>query len=137
ALKIRIGDYERDIKKTEDRLDREREDAAAATLNLNEERGKVENLSKRVADLEQQLGVQTAEAEALGKRVAELDDRVVDQGRLLTERDYECDRLRTELENARRTSFHLREELNSASAQHRELIQNLTAEKEVLQKEFE
>jgi chromosome segregation ATPase len=137
ALKIRIGDYERDIKKTEDRLDKEREDAAAATLNLNEERGKVENLSKRVADLEQQLGVQTAEAEALGKRVAELDDRVVDQGRLLTERDYECDRLRTELENARRTSFHLREELNSASAQHRELIQNLTAEKEVLQKEFE
>jgi predicted RNase H-like nuclease (RuvC/YqgF family) len=137
ALKIRIGDYERDIKKTEDRLDKEREEAAAATLNLNQERGKVENLSKRVAELEQQLGVQTAEAEALSKRVAELDDRVVDQGRLLTERDYECDRLRTELENARRTSFHLREELNSASAQHRELIQNLTAEKEVLQKEFE
>ena len=137
ALKIRIGDYERDIKKTEDRLDKEREEVATATLNLNEERGKVENLSKRVAELEQQLGAQTAEAEALGKRVAELDDRVVDQGRLLAERDYECDRLRTELENARRTGFHLREELNSASAQHRELIQNLTAEKEVLQKEFD
>ncbi len=137
ALKIRIGDYERDIKKTEDRLDKEREEVATATLNLSEERGKVENLSKRVAELEQQLGAQTAEAEALGKRVAELDDRVVDQGRLLAERDYECDRLRTELENARRTGFHLREELNSASAQHRELIQNLTAEKEVLQKEFE
>ena len=137
ALKIRIGDYERDIKKTEDRLDKEREEVATATLNLSEERGKVENLSNRVAELEQQLGAQTAEAEALGKRVAELDDRVVDQGRLLAERDYECDRLRTELENARRTGFHLREELNSASAQHRELIQNLTAEKEVLQKEFE
>ncbi len=137
ALKIRIGDYERDIKKTEDHLDKEREEVATATLNLSEERGKVENLSNRVAELEQQLGAQTAEAEALGKRVAELDDRVVDQGRLLAERDYECDRLRTELENARRTGFHLREELNSASAQHRELIQNLTAEKEVLQKEFE
>ena len=81
--------------------------------------------------------MQTTEAQALGKRVAELDDRVADQGRLLTERDYECDRLRTELENARRTGFHLREELNSAGAQHRESIQNLTAEKEVLQKEFD
>jgi chromosome segregation ATPase len=137
ALKIRIGDYERDIKKTEDRLDKEREEASAATLNLNEERGKVQNLGKRVAELEQHLQAQTTEAEALGKRVAELDDRVADQGRLLAERDYECDRLRTEVENARRTGFHLREELNSASAQNRELIQNLTAEKEVLQKEFE
>jgi len=137
ALKIRIGDYERDIKKTEDRLDKEREEAAAATLNLNEERGKVENLGKRVAQLEQQLGAQTTEAESLGKRAAELDDRVADQGRLLVERDYECDRLRAELENARRTGFHLREELNSAGTQHRELIQNLTAEKDVLQKEFD
>lgn len=137
ALKIRIGDYERDIKKTEDRLDKEREEASAATLNLNEERGKVQNLGKRVAELEQHLQAQTTEAEALGKRVAELDDRVADQGRLLAERDYECDRLRTEVENARRTGFHLREELNSASAQNRELIQNLTAEKEVLQKEFD
>ncbi len=137
ALKIRIGDYERDIKKTEDRLDKEREEAAAATLNLNDERGKVENLGKRVAELEQQLVEQTTEAEALGKRAAELEERVTDQGRLLVERDYECDRLRTELENARRTGFHLREELTSAGAQHRELIQNLTAEKEVLQKEFD
>jgi chromosome segregation ATPase len=137
ALKIRIGDYERDIKKTEDRLDKEREDVSAATLNLNDERGKVENLGKRVAQLEQQLEAQTTEAEALGKRAAELDTRVVEQGRLLAERDYECDRLRAELENARRTGFHLREELTSAGSQHRELIQNLTAEKEVLQKEFD
>ena len=137
ALKIRIGDYERDIKKTEERLDKEREEARAATDNLNEERGKVENLGKRVAQLEQQLVAQSTEAELLGKRATELDDRVANQGRLLVERDYECDRLRAELENARRTGFHLREELASAGTQHRELIQNLTAEKEVLQKEFD
>ncbi len=53
------------------------------------------------------------------------------------EREYECDRLRTELENARRTGFHLREELTTAGTQNRELILNLTAEKEVLQKEFD
>lgn len=136
ALKIRVGDYERDIKTTEDRLDKERKEVSAATLNLNDERGKVENLGKRVAELEQQLEAQTTEAESLGKRAAELEARVADQGRLLVDRDYECDRLRAELENARRTGFHLREELTSAGAQHRELIQNLTAEKEVLQKEL-
>lgn len=137
ALKFRIGDYERDIKKTEDRLDKEREEAGAATSALAEERGKVENLGKRIGQLEQQLVAQSTEAEMLGKRAAELETRVTEQGRLLVEREYECDRLRTELENARRTGFHLREELSSTASQNRELLQNLTAEKEVLQKEFD
>jgi chromosome segregation ATPase len=137
ALKLRIGDYEHDIKKTEDRLDKERQEAAAATSNLSDERGKVENLGKRVGQLEQQLIAQSTEAELLGKRVVELDGRIADQGRLLVEREYECDRLRVELENARRTGFHLREELASSGSQHREYIKNLTAEKDVLQREFD
>jgi chromosome segregation ATPase len=137
ALKLRIGDYEHDIKKTEDRLDKERQEAAAATSNLSDERGKVENLGKRVGQLEQQLIAQSTEAELLGKRVVELDGRIADQGRLLVEREYECDRLRVELENARRTGFHLREELTSSGSQHREYIKNLTAEKDVLQREFD
>jgi chromosome segregation ATPase len=137
ALRIRIGDYEHDIKKTEDRLDKERNEVSAASQNLIEERGKVENLGRRVAQLEQQLIAQSTEAELLGKRAAELESRITDQGRLLVEREYECDRLRAELENARRTGFHLREELTTAGGQHRDTIQNLTAEKEVLQKEFE
>ena len=137
ALRLRIEDYERDIKRTEERLDKERAEAAAASRSLEEERGKVENLGKRVAQLEQQLVAQSTEAELLGKRVAELETRIADQGRLLVEREYECDRLRAELENARRTGFHLREELATAGTQHREAIRNLTAEKEVLQKEFE
>ena len=137
ALKFRIGDYERDIKKTEDRLDKEREEAGAATSALTDERGKVENLGRRIGQLEQQLVAQSTEAELIGKRAVELETRVNDQGRLLVEREYECDRLRTELENARRTGFHLREELSSTGGQSRELLQNLTAEKDVLQKEFD
>jgi chromosome segregation ATPase len=137
ALRLRIGDYERDIKNTEDRLDKEREEVATATRNLTDERGKVENLGKRIGQLEQQLVAQSTEAELLGKRVVELDARVSDQGRLLVEREYECDRLRAELENARRTGFHLREELASAGSQHKDLIKNLTAEKDVSQKEYE
>ncbi|MFZ5693579.1 MAG: hypothetical protein ACOY5F_20285 [Pseudomonadota bacterium] len=137
ALKLRISDYERDIKITGERLDKEREEAAAATRNLSDERGKVENLGQRVAQLEQQLIAQTTEAEVLGKRVVELEGRIADQGRVLVQREYECDRLRAELENARRTAFHLREELASAGAEHRELIKNLNAENEVLKKQFD
>ena len=103
ALKIRIGDYEQDIKKVEDRLEKERADSAQATTNLADERGKVENLGKRVGQLEQQLVAQSTESEMLGKRAAELETRVTEQGRLLVEREYECDRLKTELEGSRRT----------------------------------
>ncbi len=137
ALKLRISDYERDIKTTGDRLDKERAEATAATRNLTDERGKVENLGGRVAQLEQQLIAQTTEAEVLGKRVVELEDRISDQGRLIVQREYECDRLRAELENARRTGFHLREELTSAGSEHREVIKNLNAENEVLKKQFD
>jgi len=137
ALRLRIGDYERDIKTTEDRLEKERAELAAATQHLADERGKVENLGQRVSELEQQLIAQTTEAELLGKRVVELEGRISDQGKILVQREYECDRLRAELENARRAGFHLREELTSAGSQHRETIQNLTAEKELLQKELE
>jgi chromosome segregation ATPase len=137
ALKLRISDYERDIKTTEERLGKEREEVTVASRNLLDERGKVENLGQRVGQLEQQLLVQTTEAEMLGKRVVELEARISDQGRVLVQREYECDRLRAELENARRTGFHLREELTSAGAQHRELIKNLNAENEVLKKQFD
>jgi chromosome segregation ATPase len=137
ALKLRIGDYERDIKTTEDRLDKERGEATAASRNLSDERGKVENLGGRIGQLEQQLIAQTTEAEMLGKRVVELEGRVADQGRIVVQREYECDRLRAELENARRTGFHLREELSSAGAEHRDVIKNLTAENEVLKKQFD
>jgi chromosome segregation ATPase len=137
ALKLRISDYERDIKTTEERLGKEREEVTVASRNLLDERGKVENLGQRVGQLEQQLLVQTTEAEMLGKRVVELEARISDQGRVLVQREYECDRLRAELENARRTGFHLREELTSAGAQHRELIKNLNAENEVLKKQYE
>ena len=53
----------------------------------------------------------------------ELETRVADQGRLLVERDYECDRLRNELETARRTEADLREELASPATASRETSQ--------------
>jgi chromosome segregation ATPase len=137
AIKLRIGDYEQEIKKIEDRLEKERAESGKATKQLDEERGKVENLGSRVSQLEQQLVAQTTEAEMLSKRAAELDLRVAEQGRILVERDYECDRLRAELENARRQAFHLREEIATGNTKHRDTLNNLTDEKDTLQKELE
>ncbi len=136
ALKVRIGDYEQDIKKTEDRLARERTESARINADLSAERIKVENLGQRISTLEQQLEAQKTEADQLGKRAAELDIRIAEQARLLVEREYECERLKTELENARRTGFHLREEIATSSSQLKESIRNLTAEKDVLQREL-
>ena len=134
---MRIGDYEQDIKKVEDRLEKERADSTQATRDLGDERGKVENLGKRVGQLEQQLVAQSTEAEFLGKRAAELETRVTDQGRVLVEREYECDRLKSELESSRRTVTDLRQEIAETGGRHRETMQSFTSEKDLMQKEID
>ncbi len=137
ALKIRIGDYEQDIKKTEDRLEKERAEASEATRELGDERGKVENLGRRTAQLEQQLVAQSTEAEFLGKRATELEARVAEQGRVLVEREYESDRLKSELESARQTLTDLRQEIADTGGRHRETLQSFTSEKDLMQKELD
>jgi chromosome segregation ATPase len=137
ALRIRIGDYEQDIKKVEDRLEKERADSVQATCDLGDERGKVENLGKRVGQLEQQLVAQSTEAEFLGKRAAELEARATEQGRLLVEREYECDRLKSELEDSRRTVSDLRLEIAETGGRNRETLQSFTSERELMQKELD
>ena len=137
ALKVRIGDYERDIKNTEDRLEKERADAALAATHLSEERGKVENLGKRVGQLEQQLVVQTTEAELLGKRAQELETRVADQGRLLIEQEFETDKLKNQLDAARQTVSDLTGEISLSGAQHKDSLEALHSEKVLMQKEVD
>jgi chromosome segregation ATPase len=137
ALKVRIGDYEQDIKRTEDRLDKQRTDAAQATTLLGEERGKVDNLGRRVAQLEQQLVAQTTEAELLGKRATELEGRIGEQSRTLVEREFERDRLKAELEDARRIAGDLREELANTGSRHKDSLESLQSEHALLQKQCE
>jgi chromosome segregation ATPase len=115
AMKASVSDYERAVKETEYRLGRERNDADAASKELTDARSKVENLASRTAQLERQLVVQTTEAEILGRRVQELETRLGDQGRLLAEREYEVDRLRSEIEASRKTESDLRAELASST----------------------
>ncbi len=129
ALKDRVSDTEREVKNTEDRLSRERFDSNEASAALNAERGKVENLASRVADLERQLVAQSKEAEILGRRAQELEVRLTQQGRLLAERDYQCDQLRMQLESVRKTEADLRAELSEIGGRHKIEIESLKADR--------
>lgn len=136
ALKDRVNDSEREVKTTEDRLGRERFDANEASALLNDERTKVGNLADRVSDLERQLVAQTTEAEILGRRAGELETRLNHQGRLLAERDYQCDQLQTQLDTVRKTEADLRAELAEIGGGHRSAIDSLKAEKALLEEQL-
>jgi len=137
ALKDRVSDTEKEVKTTEDRLSRERFDADEASEVLHAERTKVENLANRVAELERQLVVQTTEAEILGRRAQELETRLTHQGRLLAERDYQCDQLRSQLDTVRKTEADLRAELAEIGGRHCAELDNLKAEKVLAEEQLD
>jgi chromosome segregation ATPase len=115
AMKVSVADYDRTVKDTELRLARERGDAEAAATDLTAARDRLGSLGTRTSELERQLLVHSTEAELLSKRVQELESRLGDQGRLLTERDYQIDKLRSDLEVAHKTETDLRSELATTS----------------------
>ncbi len=136
ALKDHVSDTEREFKTTEDRLDRERFDAAEASDLLNAERSKVGNLADRVSDLEHQLIAQTKEAEILGRRALELETRLSDQARLLAERDYQCNEMKSQLEVLRKTEADLRAQLAGIGGSRRSEIESLKGDKAALEGEL-
>ena len=120
TLKMQVERFEKDVKDIEERLGRERGDADAATKELSEERGKVENLGNRVAQLERQLLAQTTEAEILGRRVQDLESRLGEQSHLLVDRETEVNKLRGDLDAARKAETDLRAELTAIGFRDRE-----------------
>src|SRR5689334_21299506 len=83
ALKERLDGAGHELKAVEDRRDAERVELKAAAQELLEERGRVQNLARRVTELEQHLAAQTKEAEILGRRAQDLEVRLGEQSRLL------------------------------------------------------
>jgi chromosome segregation ATPase len=136
-LKDRIAGLEREVRDTENRLSRERLDAEAAAKELSAERGKVENLGRRVAQLEAQLVAQTTEAETLSRRVADLEARMAAQSLLLAERDHERDRLRLELEASQRVEGELRRDFANVDRRHADATEALRNEKAQLEAQLE
>jgi len=114
AMKVAVSDYERTMKDTEERLARERSDAATTASDLGAARTKLEEMNAHKSELERQLVAQTAEAELFNKRVRELEGRLGEQGRLIAEREYEIERLRGEAEAASKIEGDLRRELAGA-----------------------
>jgi chromosome segregation ATPase len=116
AMKISVGEYERTIKETGERLARERSTSAAATSELTDARSKLEGLNTRTSELEKQLAAQTGEAGLFNKRVQELEGRLIDQGQRLAVHEQENQRLRGESEAARKSEGDLRGELAAVSS---------------------
>ena len=116
AMKVSVGDYERAVDETQHRLTRERADAEEVAGDLTEARGKLGDLGSRTSELERQLFVQTTEAELLSRRVQDLETRLGDQGRMLAERDFQLDRMRHELDTARKIEGDLRAELSTTGS---------------------
>jgi chromosome segregation ATPase len=114
-LKNRVGDAEKEFTATQTRLAQERGASENATRDLNEARGRVENLSQRVTDLDRQLIIQVKEAEMLGIRVNDLEARLATQGKLLAEREYENNQLKQANGAAERAAGELRMEIAALS----------------------
>jgi chromosome segregation ATPase len=137
ALKDRLTAAGNELKTVEDRRDAERVELKAATQELSEERGKVENLGRRVAELEHALVAQTTEAEMLGRRAHDLETRLTEQSRLLTESDFELKQLRGEMDTARKTEADLRTAIIELDGRANSLSQKLKGENAQLTAELE
>ena len=133
ALKERLDGTGHDLKIVEDRRDAERIELQAATQELSAERGRVENLGRRVAELEQQLVAQTTEAEILGRRAQDLESRLGEQSRLLNQSEFELKHLREELEGARKIEGDLRTAVIEIEGRSNSATQNIRTENTQLQ----
>jgi chromosome segregation ATPase len=128
-LKNRVGEAEKEFAATRARLAQEQRDSDTATRELTEARGRVENLSQRVTDLDRQLIAQVKEAEMLGNRVSDLEARLTTQGKLLAERDFENNQLRQASVVAERTIKELRDEISLSDGGKWPALEKLKTEK--------
>jgi chromosome segregation ATPase len=133
ALKERLDGAGRELKTVEDRRDAERIELKAATQEISEERGKVENLGRRTTVLEQQLAAQTKEAEILGHRAQDFETRLGEQSRLLNQSEFELKQLRRDIDVARKVESDLRAAIIETEGRSNSATQNLKTENVQLQ----
>ena len=108
ALKERLTAAGEEVKAVEDRREAERVELRAATKELEEERGKVENLGRRVSELEQALAAQGAEASMLARRAGDMERALNEQSKLLGQSEVEIKHLANELGLAHKIEAELR-----------------------------
>ena len=109
----------------------------AAARKLMEERDKFESFHHRVAELVQQLAVQSAEDKGFAARAQQLEQRLSAQTRMLDERETEIEHLRRELQIALNSEADLRVAMIESEARDKRQLQNVTADKAKLQAALE
>ena len=97
----------------------------------------MENLGRRVGELEQALAAQTKEAEILGRRAHDLENRLGEQARALAESEFELKQLRGEMETARKTESDLRTAIAELEGRSSSANQRLKTENAQLASELE
>src|SRR3954447_8729775 len=137
-LQGRDSDAKKEFAETQARLAQERTESEKATSELNDARGRVENLSQRATDLDRELIVQVKEAEMLGSRVNDLEARLATQGKLLAEREYENNQLKQTNAAAERIMMDLRNELatTSSSGASSAALEKVRAEKAAVEEQL-
>ena len=135
-LKGRVVDAEKEYAATQTRLTQERRDSENATRELGEARGRVENLSQRVTDLDRQLIMQVKETEILSARVNDLETRLATQGKLLAERDFENTQLRKANDAAERRLKELSDQINLTNSGKLPELEKLKAEKTAIEEQL-
>ncbi len=136
AFKEELADASGELKAVETRRDAEQVALKAATQELADERGRAENLTRRVAELEQQLAAQTKEAELLGERAKDLGNRLGEQMRLLNQSGFELNQTRGELLAARKSENDLRSALAELHDRADAALERFKAEKAQLQSDL-
>jgi chromosome segregation ATPase len=136
-LKDQVSGLDKDLKETAERYSREKVAAEGATAELTKERGTVESLGLRVAQLERQIATQTTEAEIMNRRIADLEMRLSEQVRALSDRERERDQLKVDLDSARRIEADLRQELVTIDRRYDSATEALRAEKTLAENQLE
>jgi chromosome segregation ATPase len=135
-LHEQIESWEKEAKELWDRLTSKTNEAQSLGQQLAEERGRANQLSGRVGELERHLVAQSTDAEVLGRRVEELTAVLEEQGRSMTDRQYASEHLRSEAQTAQENETRLRAELADAENRHQLTTEALAFEKSLIEKEL-
>jgi len=129
VLKEQLDEISGEFKAVEHCRDAERIEFKAATQELIEERSKFYKFQCRVADLVEQIVLQTTE----DRRAQEdLENRLADQSRQYNQREFEIEQLRSEIEIARKSEADLRVAIREINAREKTAIEDLETETEKL-----
>jgi chromosome segregation ATPase len=129
VLREHVNGVNRELKAVESSRDAERPELKIATEELAQVHREFYNFKCRIADLVQQIVLQTTEER---RAQEDLENRFADQSRQINEREFEIEQLRSEIEISHKSEADLRGALDEINVRDGSAIQTLEAEAEKL-----